>query len=168
MPENKLPRRTFLTAVSALAVLHFPVVRALESTVSVNIQDYNPNDWVASFRQAFKEGQTVVVPKGLECKDINTAIVIPPGKTLSVQGRISGNGRGRFVLQDGCKVLGEQGGNLRNVTLDVRGPDWVIKGITMSGFDPVTQIYIGGKTSRLMRNLTIDDITVTRANYGIL
>ena len=38
----------------------------------------------------------------------------------------------------------------------------------MSGFDPVTQIYIGGKTSRLMRNLTIDDITVTRANYGIL
>ncbi|MCV5526528.1 colanic acid biosynthesis protein WcaM, partial [Escherichia coli] len=86
MSENKLSRRTFLTAVSALAVLHFPVVRALESTVSVNIQDYNPNDWVASFRQAFKEGQTVVVPKGLECKDINTAIVIPPGKTLSVQG----------------------------------------------------------------------------------
>lgn len=168
MSENKLSRRTFLTASSALVVLHSPVVRALESPGSVNIQDYNPQDWVASFRQAFKEGQTVVVPNGLECKDLNTAVVIPPGKTLHLQGRISGNGRGRFVLQDGCKVMGEQGGSLRNVTLDVRGSDCVIKGIAMSGFGPVTQIYIGGKTSRLMRNLTIDDITVTRANYGIL
>lgn len=64
--------------------------------------------------------------------------------------------------------MGEQGGSLRNVTLDVRGSDCVIKGIAMSGFGPVTQIYIGGKTPRLMRNLVIDDITVTRANYGIL
>jgi colanic acid biosynthesis protein WcaM len=98
--REKLSRRTFLTAGSALVVLHSPVVRALESSGSVNIQDYNPQDWVASFRQAFKEGQMVVVPKGLECKDLNTAIVIPPGKIL--QGRISGNGRGRFILQDGC------------------------------------------------------------------
>ncbi|KAA1143143.1 MULTISPECIES: colanic acid biosynthesis protein WcaM [Citrobacter] len=168
MSENKLSRRTFLTAGSALVVLHSPVVRALESSDSVNIQDYNPKDWVASFRQAFKEGQTVVVPNGLECKDLNTAILIPPGKTLHLQGRISGNGRGRFVLQDGCKVVGEQRGSLRNVTLDVRGSDCVIKGIAMSGFGPVTQMYIGGKTPRLMRNLVIDDITVTRANYGIL
>ncbi|RVS71796.1 colanic acid biosynthesis protein WcaM, partial [Citrobacter freundii] len=54
MSENKLSRRTFLTAGSALVVLHSPVVRALESSGSVNIQDYNPQDWVASFRQAFK------------------------------------------------------------------------------------------------------------------
>lgn len=129
MSENKLSRRTFLTAGSALVVLHSPVVRALESSDSVNIQNYNPKDWVASFRQAFKEGQTVVVPKELECKDLNTAIVIPHGKTLHLQGRISGNGRGRFVLQDGCKVMGDQGGSLRNVTLDVRGSDCVIKGL---------------------------------------
>ncbi len=107
MSENKLSRRTFLTAGFGLVVLHSPFVRALESSDSVNIQDYNPKDWVASFRQAFKEGQTVVVPYGLECKDLNTAIVIPPGKTLHLQGRIIGNGRGRFVLQDGCKVVGE-------------------------------------------------------------
>lgn len=168
MPEKKLSRRSFLTAGSALVVLHSPIVSALEVRRSVNIQDYNPQDWVASFRQAFLEGQTVIVPAGLECKNINTAIVIPQGKTLLVRGRVSGTGRGRFILQDGCNVAGEQGGSLRNITLDVRGSDCVIKGLAMSGFGPVAQIYIGGKTPRRMRNLTIDDITVTRANYGIL
>ncbi|AMH14127.1 TPA: colanic acid biosynthesis protein WcaM [Citrobacter youngae] len=168
MPEKKLSRRTFLTAGSALVVLHSPVARALESPGSVNIQDYNPQDWVASFRQAFSEAQTVVVPAGLECRNINTAIGIPPGKTLHLQGGVSSSSRGRFILQDGCRVTGEQGGRLRNITLDVRGSDCVIKGIAMSGFAPVAQIYIGGKTPRAMRNLTIDDITVTDANYGIL
>ncbi|MBA4711659.1 MULTISPECIES: colanic acid biosynthesis protein WcaM [Citrobacter] len=168
MPEKKLSRRTFLTAGSALVALHSPVARALESSGSVNIQDYNPQDWVASFRQAFIDAQTVVVPAGLECRNINTAIVIPPGKMLHLQGGVSSSSRGRFILQDGCRVTGEQGGRLRNITLDVRGSDCVIKGIAMSGFAPVAQIYIGGKTQRAMRNLTIDDITVTDANYGIL
>lgn len=168
MPEKKLSRRTFLTAGSALVVLHSPVARALESSGSVNIQDYNPQDWVASFRQAFIDAQTVVVPAGLECRNINTAIVIPPGKMLHLQGGVSSSSPGRFILQDGCRVTGEQGGRLRNITLDVRGSDCVIKGIAMSGFAPVAQIYIGGKTQRAMRNLTIDDITVTDANYGIL
>lgn len=168
MPEKKLSRRTFLTAGSALVVLHSPVARALESSGSVNIQDYNPQDWVASFRQAFIDAQTVVVPAGLECRNINTAIVIPPGKMLHLQGGVSSSSRGRFILQDGCRVTGEQGGRLRNITLDVRGSDCVIKGIAMSGFAPVAQIYIGGETQRAMRNLTIDDITVTDANYGIL
>lgn len=168
MPEKKLSRRTFLTAGSALVVLHSPVARALESSGSVNIQDYNPQDWVASFRQAFIDAQTVVVPAGLECRNINTAIVIPPGKMLHLQGGVSSSSRGRFILQDDCRVTGEQGGRLRNITLDVRGSDCVIKGIAMSGFAPVAQIYIGGKTQRAMRNLTIDDITVTDANYGIL
>lgn len=86
MSEKKLSRRTLLTAGSALVVLHTPVVRALESPGSVNIQDYNPKDWVASFRQAFKEGQTVVVSKGLECKDLNTAVVIPLAKRYSYKG----------------------------------------------------------------------------------
>ncbi|MDM2732128.1 colanic acid biosynthesis protein WcaM [Citrobacter sp. Cy070] len=168
MPEKKLSRRTFLTAGSALAVLHTPVARAFEARRSVNIEDYNPQDWVASFRQAFIDAQTVVVPAGLECKNINTAIVIPPGKMLHLQGSVSSSSRGRFILQDGCSVTGGQGGRLRNITLDVRGSDCVIKGIAMSGFAPVAQIYIGGKTPRAMRNLTIDDITVTDANYGIL
>ncbi|VEB85825.1 putative colanic acid biosynthesis protein [Citrobacter koseri] len=85
-----------------------------------------------------------------------------------MRGRLSGNGRGRFVLQDGCQVTGEQGGSLHNITLDVRGSDCTIRGIAMSGFGPVTQIYIGGKKPRVMRNLTIDDISVSHANYAIL
>lgn len=168
MPEKKLSRRLFLTAGSALVVLHSPLTRALEAKSSVNIQDYNPNDWVASFRRAFSEGQIVVVPAGLVCDNMNTGVFIPPGKTLRILGRVSGNGRGRFVLQDGSQVIGEEGGSLHNITLDVRGSDCVIKGVAMSGFGPVTQIYIGGKQPRMMRNLTIDDITVTHANYGIL
>ncbi len=38
----------------------------------------------------------------------------------------------------------------------------------MSGFGPVMQIYIGGKNKRVMRNLTIDNLTVSHANYAIL
>lgn len=65
MPFKKLSRRTFLTASSALAFLHTPFARALPARQSVNINDYNPHDWIASFKQAFSEGQTVVVPAGL-------------------------------------------------------------------------------------------------------
>ena len=43
---------------------------------------------------------------------------------------------------------------MHNITLDVRGSDCTIKGLVMSGFGPVTQIYIGGKNKRVMRNLT--------------
>ena len=57
MPFKKLSRRTFLTASSALAFLHTPFARALPARQSVNINDYNPHDWVASFKQAFSEGQ---------------------------------------------------------------------------------------------------------------
>ena len=59
MPFKKLSRRTFLTASSALAFLHTPFARALPARQSVNINDYNPHDWIASFKQAFSEGQTV-------------------------------------------------------------------------------------------------------------
>jgi hypothetical protein len=38
----------------------------------------------------------------------------------------------------------------------------------MSGFGPVTQIYIGGKKPSVMRNLLIDNISVSQANYAIL
>ncbi len=168
MPFKTLSRRTFLTASSALAFLHTPFARALSARQSVNINDYNPHDWIASFKQAFSEGQTVVVPGGLVCDNINTGIFIPPGKTLHILGSLRGNGRGRFVLQDGSQVTGEEGGSMHNITLDVRGSDCTIKGLAMSGFGPVTQIYIGGKNKRVMRNLTIDNLTVSHANYAIL
>lgn len=57
---------------------------------------------------------------------------------------------------------------MHNITLDVRGSDCTIKGLAMSGFGPVTQIYIGGKNKRVMHNLTIDNLTVSHANYAIL
>ncbi len=145
MPFKKLSRRTFLTASSALAFLHTSFARAIPAPQSVNINDYNPHDWIASFKQAFSEGQTVVVPAGLVCDNINTGIFIPPGKTLHILGSLCGNGRGRFVLQDGSQVTGKEGGSMHNITLDVRGSDCTIKGLAMSGFGPVTQIYIGGK-----------------------
>lgn len=80
MPFKTLSRRTFLTASSALAFLHTPFARALPARQSVNINDYNPHDWIASFKQAFSEGQTVVVPAGFVCDNINTGIFILPAK----------------------------------------------------------------------------------------
>lgn len=148
MPATKFSRRTLLTAGSALAVLPFLralPVQAREPRETVDIKDYPADDGIASFKQAFADGQTVVVPPGWVCENINAAITIPAGKTLRVQGAVRGNGRGRFILQDGCQVVGEQGGSLHNVTLDVRGSDCVIKGVAMSGFGPVAQIFIGGK-----------------------
>ncbi|MDR2264674.1 MAG: colanic acid biosynthesis protein WcaM [Enterobacter asburiae] len=167
---KKITRRSFISACSVLAatpLFSSPVARAAGSR-TVNINQYNNHDWIAAFKQAFAEGDTVVVPAGFTCDNINTGIFIPEGKTLLIRGALTGNGRGRFVLQDGCQVIGEAGGRSENITLDVRGSNCVIRGLAMSGFGPVTQIYIGGKKPQIMRNLIIDDITVTQANYAIL
>lgn len=167
--KNRLAfnRRDFLTAGAALAALPFlPVATARAETV--DIRRYQTTDWPAALKQAFSEGQTVEIPAGLTCEDVNTGIFIPPGKTLLVRGSLKSNGRGRLVLQDGSRVIGENGGSLYNLTLDVRGSDCVIQGVSMSGYGPVAQIFIGGKEPGVMRNLTIDNITVTKANYAIL
>jgi len=167
---KKITRRTFVSSLSVLAatpLLSSRIARAASGrTVSVN--QYNNNDWIAAFKQAFNDGDTVVVPAGLTCENINTGIFIPDGKTLLIRGALTGNGRGRFVLQEGSKVIGEGAGRTENITLDVRGSDCVIKGLAMSGFGPVTQIYIGGKKPSVMRNLLIDNISVSQANYAIL
>ncbi|MGY5956323.1 colanic acid biosynthesis protein WcaM [Kosakonia sp.] len=169
--STALTRRSFLAAGSALAalpLLHSPAARAVTGGGTVDIRKYNNNDWPAALKQAFNDGQTVEIPAGLVCENINTGIFIPAGKTLLIRGALKGSGRGRFVLQDGSRVIGENGGSLYNITLDVRGSDCVIKGVSMSGYGPVMQIYIGGKEKRVMRNLVIDQITVTKANYAIL
>ncbi|MDI9226303.1 colanic acid biosynthesis protein WcaM, partial [Serratia bockelmannii] len=167
---KKITRRRFVSSLSLLAAAPLlssrPAQAAGGSTVSID--RYNHNDWIAAFKQAFSEADTVVVPAGLTCENINTGIFIPDGKTLLVRGALKGNGRGRFVLQEGCKVIGEEKGRTHNITLDVRGSDCVIKGLAMSGFGPVTQIYIGGKKPRVMRNLLIDGLSVSQANYAIL
>jgi len=167
---KKITRRSFISTCSLLAatpLLASRVARAAAGS-TVDISQYNRNDWIASFKQAFTEADTVVVPAGLTCENINAGIFIPAGKTLLIRGALTGNGRGRFVLQDGCKVVGEKGGRTENIMLDVRGSDCAIRGLRMSGFGPVTQIYIGGKKPKVMRNLIIDNITVTQANYAIL
>ncbi len=167
--KNRLAfnRRDFLTAGAALAALPFLPVATVRAE-TVDIRRYQTTDWPAALKQAFSEAQTVEIPEGLVCDNLNTGVFIPPGKTLLVRGSIKSNGRGRLVLQDGSKVIGEKGGSLYNLTLDVRGSDCVIQGLNMSGYGPVTQIYIGGKEPKVMRNLTIDNITVTKANYAIL
>lgn len=167
---KKITRRRFVSSLSVLAAMPLLSPRAARAATgkTVSVDRYNNNDWIAAFKQAFTEGDTVVVPAGLTCENINTGIFIPDGKTLLIRGVLKGNGRGRFVLQEGCKVIGEGEGRTHNITLDVRGSDCVIKGLAMSGFGPVTQIYIGGKKPRVMRNLLIDRIAVSQANYAIL
>lgn len=170
MANPLFSRRRFLAAGSALAalpLLQSPSARALGRNNQVDIRNYlSGQDWVKAFRLAFAAADTVEVPRGVLCDNLNTGIIMPPGKTLLLNGGITGNGRGRFALQDGCKVSGT--GKMDNVCLDVRGSDCVIEGITMSGYGPVAQIFIGGKNRSDMRNLTIDRLTVTEANYGIL
>lgn len=167
MPKE-MTRRAFVTTCSLLAVSPLVGVRAATTNGTVNIRNYNNQDWIAAFRQAFSEGDTVEVPAGLTCNNINTGIFIPAGKTLRIRGALTGNGRGRFVLQDGSKVEGKGEGRTENITFDVRGSDCAITGLSMSGYGPVTQIYIGGKKPRVMRNLLIDNLKVTKANYAIL
>jgi colanic acid biosynthesis protein WcaM len=170
-PSFSSSRRKLLKASSVLATVPFILPRSLFATglqSEVNVQKFYSGDWITAFKQAFSAADIVSVPADLVCDNINTAIFMPEGKTLHVAGGLKGNGKGRFVLQDGCQVLGEKGGRFNNITLDVRGSDCTIKGIDMSGFVPVTQIYIGGKEKRTMRNLVIDQITVHDANYAIL
>lgn len=170
-PPFSSSRRRLLWASSVLAAVPLVLPRTVLATSSkseVNVQKFYSADWPAAFKQAFAAADTVVVPADLVCDNINTAIFMPEGKTLRVAGGLKGNGKGRFVLQDGCKVLGEKGGRFNNIILDVRGSDCTIQGIDMSGHAPVMQIYIGGKDKRTMRNLLIDDINIHDANYGIL
>jgi len=164
-------RRQLLKASSVLAAVPFILPRSVFAAAgnsAISVQKFYSGDWIAAFKQAFTTADTVSVPADIVCDNINTAIFMPEGKTLRVAGGLKGNGKGRFVLQDGCQILGEKGGRFNNITLDVRGSDCTIKGIDMSGFVPVTQIYIGGKDQRTMRNLVIDNITVHDANYAIL
>lgn len=164
-------RRKLLWASSILAAVPLVLPRtvlAVGRNSEVNVKDFYHDDWIAAFKQAFDAADTVVVPADLVCDKINTAIFMPEGKTLRVSGGLKGNGKGRFVMQDGCSILGEKGGRFNNITLDIRGSDCTIGGIDMSGFVPVTQIYIGGKDKRTMRNLVINDISIHDANYGIL
>lgn len=55
-----------------------------------------------------------------------------------------------------------------NIILDVCGFDCIIKGLVMSGFGLVMQIYIGGKNKCVMCNLIIDNLIVSYVNYVIL
>ncbi|SQC35499.1 putative colanic acid biosynthesis protein [Kluyvera cryocrescens] len=170
---HTLTRRYFLTAgatlAAALPVLPVAAARAAGKNTSVDIREYLQNgDWIRAFNEGFRQTDSIIVPAEVTCDNINAAITIPPGKTLHVAGGLKGNGRGRFILQKGCQIIGSGSGSLYNITLDVRGGDCTIAGLTMSGYGPVAQIFIGGKDKSSQRNLTITRLTMTKANYGIL
>lgn len=108
---KKITRRRFVSSLSVwlpCRCCHRAARAATRKTVSVD--RYNNNDWIAAFKQAFTEGDTVVVPAGLTCENINTGIFIPDGKTLLIRGALKGNGRGRFVLGKAARSLGKERG----------------------------------------------------------
>jgi colanic acid biosynthesis protein WcaM len=142
-----------------------PVATARAETV--DIRRYQTTDWPAALKQAFSEAQTVEIPEGLVCENLNTGVFIPPGKRCWCGGVLKAMAVGVWYCRMAVRSSARRG-SLYNLTLDVRGSDCVIQGLNMSGYGPVAQIYIGGKEPQVMRNLTIDNITVTKANYAIL
>lgn len=172
-PRFALSRRKLLLTGSVLAaapLFNSPAARALGRNAEVNVKDYYQGDWPAAFKQAFSEGDVVVVPANVKCENVNARIFMPEGKTLKVVGSIKGNGRGRFILRDGCRIVGEGKGRMHNLCLDVRGSNCEIRNLDMSGKGPVAQIYIGGKHKQapVIKNLVIDKLHAHDANYAIL
>ncbi|MGL5697709.1 MAG: colanic acid biosynthesis protein WcaM, partial [Kluyvera sp.] len=91
-------RRHFLRAGATLAALPLlPVAaRAAGQGASIDIREVvRDEDWVGAFNTAFSRADNVIVPAGVTCDNLNTAITIPPGKTLLIAGALKGNGRGR-------------------------------------------------------------------------
>ncbi|MTD42697.1 colanic acid biosynthesis protein WcaM [Erwinia sp. CPCC 100877] len=172
-PRFSITRRKLLLTAPVLVaapLFNSPLARAVGRNAEVNVNDYYQGDWVAAFKQAFREGDVVVVPANVKCENVNARIFMPEGKTLKIAGAIKGNGRGRFILRDGCRIVGEGQGRMHNLCLDVRGSNCEIRSLDMSGKGPVTQIYIGGKHKQapVIENLTIDRLHAHDANYGIL
>lgn len=92
------------------------------------VDRYNNHDWIAAFKQAFAEGDTVVVPAGLTCENINTGIFIPDGKTLLIRGALKGNGRGRFVPVKAARSLGKERGTRITLRWTCVAPTVSLKG----------------------------------------
>ncbi len=99
---KKITRRRFVSSLSVLAAMPLLSPRAARAATgkTVSVDRYNNNDWIAAFKQAFTEGDTVVVPAGLTCENINTGIFIPDGKTLLNPRRAEGQ-RARAVCAPG-------------------------------------------------------------------
>ena len=81
---KKITRRTFVSSLSVLAatpLLSSRIAQAASGrTVSVN--QYNNNDWIAAFKQAFAEGDTVVVTGGAWKETTGVVTAINPQKQL--------------------------------------------------------------------------------------
>lgn len=77
---------------------------------TVSVDRYNNNDWIAAFRQAFAEGDTVAVPAGLTCENINTGIFIPDGKTPLIRGALKATGAGGLCFRRAARSLGKEKG----------------------------------------------------------
>ena len=151
---HTLTRRYFLTAgatlAAALPVLPAAAARAAagKSTMA-DIRDFVDNgDWIRAFNEAFRQADSVTVPAEVICDNINTAITLPPGKTLHVAGSLKGNGRGRFILQKGCQIIGSGAASLYNIPPYVRGGGLTIAGPTIGDRERVVEgkrVDIGGR-----------------------
>lgn len=122
--DTVVSRRTLLKAggsAALLPLLHSPAARALARANAVNVRHYYKSDWPDAFKRAFEAANTVEIPPDVVCDNLNSAIVMPAGAILRVKGRMTGNGNGRFVPGDRCQVIGEKGGIIHNVILDIRG-----------------------------------------------
>lgn len=71
---KKITRRHFVSSLSVLAAMPLLSPRAARATTgsTVSVGQYNNSDWIAAFKQAFSEADTVVVPAALVCDNINT------------------------------------------------------------------------------------------------
>ena len=59
---NKITRRRFVSSLSVLAAMPLLSPRAVRAATgkTVSVDRYNNKDWIAAFKQAFAEGDTVV------------------------------------------------------------------------------------------------------------
>lgn len=164
-----LSRRCVLYCAALLAGTPLlPALAAVPRRDSVNVADFYRHDWADAFERAMAAGKTVTVPANLCCEGINRPLCLPPQTTILIAESLSSGAKGRLILSDGCRVVGEGEGSLTNLELDVRGSDCVIRGLDISGLTPVALIFIGGKTPSMMRNLLIEKLRVHDANYAIL
>lgn len=161
-------RRVLCGAVLLACAPRLPALAAATRRERVNVADFYRHDWAEVLERAMAVGKVVTVPASLHCEGINRPLWMPPQTTIHVAGSLSGGAKGRLILSDGYQLIGESQGSLRNLVLDVRGSDCVIRGLDISGFSPVAMIFIGGKTPSVMRNLLIEKLHVHDANYAIL
>ena len=81
---KKITRRRFVSSLSVLAAMPLLSPRAVRAATgkTVSVDRYNNHDWNAAFKQAFTEGDTVVVTGGAWKETTGVVTAINPQKQL--------------------------------------------------------------------------------------